>query len=159
MPRRPAPLDPLVLFPRRLAGRALAMALDGYSLAGVSRKFNADDPAECLPGIARDEFVFGDVSGRWAPLATVYLEGASARVIVEDIEKLIRPNHLRDFEPESLGIFHTPGRPDIDVTTDLTEVLEGDEGELLRTAPQRVLPQHMKPSYRPRVIRSTGRGS
>lgn len=156
MPRNPVPLAPEVLYPRRLAGRALALALDGYDLGSVTRKFTADDPAECLPGIVRGEFVFGEVRERWAPVATVYLEGASARVIIGAVEKLLRPTHL-DTELEEAGIFHLPGRPDIDVTIDLTEVIAAD-GELLRTAPQRVLPRHVRPSYGPpRVIRSNGR--
>lgn len=151
MARKPAPLDPLVLYERRIAGRALSMALDGYGLLDVARKFNADDPAECRPSITKGEFIFGDVE---APVATVYLEGASARVVIEAIDKLVRSSHLRDFEPEAVGIVHLPGRPDVDVTVDLTEVIQAD-GDLMRTAPQRLTP----PSARrwaspPRVIRA-----
>jgi hypothetical protein len=125
----------------------------------------SSNPRPCIAGHVPDDHhksdylssssppdsIFGDVG---SPVATVYLEGASARVIVEEIEKLIRSPHLRDFE-----FPHLPGRPDVDVTVDLTEVIEA-EGELLRTAPQRLTPPHARTSYGPpRVIRAHRRNS
>jgi hypothetical protein len=151
MPRDPIPPD--VLHPRRLAARALAMALDGFELGTVARRFSPDDPTECLPGADPGEIAFGDLRARWAPVAFVYLDGSRARVVIEDIQQVIRPNPRGEVDVEELGIFSRPGRPDVDVTVDLSEMNER-EGELLRTAPQRILPREFAPSRLPVVIRA-----
>lgn len=153
MPRDPRPLPPEVLYPRRLAARALALALEGFDLGSVSRRFSADDPAECLPGPDGDDFVFGDIRDRWEPIATVYLDGTTARVVIPDIDRIIRPNHRGEFEPEEVGIFPAAGRADVDVTVDLSSVIESD-GDLLRTAPQRVSALSPSSYSHPNVIRS-----
>jgi hypothetical protein len=154
MPRSAPPVPPEQLYPRRLAYHALTLALGRHELTSVAVRLNPDD--QCLPGAEEDEFVFGeDIRRRWDPLAFVYLDGARARVIVENVERLIRPNHRRDFDAAEVGIFRSPGGPDIDVTVDLAGVIEV-EGELLRTAPQRVPPPLSRPRRTPTVIRSKG---
>ncbi len=158
MPRNPLPLPPEQLYRRRLALRGLERALDGIELLTVAIRFNADDPRECFHGTAEEVF-FREPSAewRWDPLAEVIVNGSSARVIVEDIRRLIRSNHLPDFEPEALGIISMPGQPDIDVTVDLADIIEQD-GDLLRSAPQRIPPRGAGPYHRPTVIRSVRGG-
>ncbi len=158
MQRNPTPTPPEQLYPRRLAARALALVLDSYGLTAVALRFNPDDARECLPGLEEGEVIFGeDIVRRWSPLATVFVHGTSARVIVEEVEALIRSNHRRDFEgPESVGIFPRPGCPDIDVTVDIAEVIQRD-GELLRTTPQRLSHPASRPLHIPQVLgRSDG---
>ncbi len=150
-------LDPLVLFPRRLAWRALRMALDRYQVEAIALKLNPDDPTQALPGAQPGEIEFFEDydKGRGKVVAVVLLEGTRARVLVERIERLIRRNHLRDFRPREVGIVHREGGYDVDVAVELQEVLEV-EGERMRTAPQRVLSPASRPVRPVTVIRAFG---
>jgi hypothetical protein len=156
MPRNPLPLEQL--YPRRLAARALALALDGYGLTPVARRWNPDSPEELLPGADPDEYVIGDRIAEHLrrPAARVYLDGARARVIVEHLDDVLRPGHRKEFRPEEIGLYSQPGRPDLDIEVDLTNLIEL-EGALLRTAPQRLPPPNRPWTSPPRVIRALGR--
>jgi hypothetical protein len=150
-------VEPLVLYPRRLAYRALGVALDRFHLGVMLVKLNPDDPTQALPGNAPGEIWFYEDFARGAGpiIATVLLEETRARVIVERLDRLIRRNHLRDFRPAELGIARRDGLPDVDAVVDLTEVIEV-EGTTMRTAKQRVLPPASRPRRAPQAIRAFG---
>jgi len=156
------PVPPEQLYPRRLAYRALSLALDALGMAGIALKLSPDDPTQALPGNQAGEVViFEDFAeGRGSVIATVLLEGTRGRVTVERLSRLVRRSHLRDFRPEEVGVSPRPDRPDVDVEVDLAEVIEQD-GELMRTAPQRRPPPRYGPRGAPETIRAfggTGRG-
>lgn len=151
-------IEPSVLFPRRLAWRALRMVLERFGLEQMALKLNPDDPTQALPGAGPGEIEFGEDFGRNGSgrvLAVVILDGAKARVLVERIERLIRVAHRRGFVPRELGIWQRPGVHDLDVELDLSEVIEV-EGQLMRTAKQRVLPPASRPRRPPTAIRAFG---
>ena len=155
MPRERPPVPPETLYPRRLAARALALVLEHHGLAGIAIRLNPDDPSQALPGHWPGEVVFYEdvCGGRGKIVASVFIEGTNARVVADRVDALIRRNHVRDFEPEAVGIVLEPGVPDIDAEVDLSEIIER-EGELLRTQPQRVLPRTSRPRRRPQVKRA-----
>lgn len=152
MPRNPLPMDQV--YPRRLAARALTMALESLGLAAVAIRWNPDDPEELLPGGDPDEFVIGAPASE-KPVARVYLEGSRARVIVEHLDDVLRPGHRKEFEPAEIGLHPRPGDPDLATEVDLTPVIE-TEGDLLRAAPQRLPARHARWTTPPRVIRALG---
>lgn len=138
--RRELPrVTPENLYPRRLAARALALVLERYGLGAMALKFNPDDPTQVLPGTEPGEVLFfadTTLEGHRS-LAHVYLDayGTTARVVVEDLRALVRRTHRRQFRPAELGL----GRG-LDVEVDVSDVVAG-EGELMRRAPQRVVPR------------------
>ncbi len=152
-----ASIAPGVLYPRRLAYRALRMALEQYGLAEMAVKLNPDDPTQTLPGVEPGEIWFYEdfAEGRGLVVSTVLLEDGRARVLVDHISQLIRRNHRRDFQPREVGIVQRHGVPDVDLQVDLREVVEV-EGALMRTAKQRVLSPASRPARPPRVIRAFG---
>lgn len=146
-----------MLFPRRLAHRALELVLDQFNLRAMALKLNPDDPTQCLPGNEPGELWFYEDyrEGRGEVIATVLLHGTEARVLVPRIEKLLRRNHLVGFRPAEVGIDRRQGAMDLDMVVDLTEVVE-IHGAAMRTARQKVLPRGAGP-YRPaEIIRSVG---
>jgi hypothetical protein len=149
--RGSAPVSSETLYPRRLAARALALVLDHFNLASVAVKLNPDDPAQAFPGAVEGEvrlFLDGWDRGQ-KPVAFVYLEGTRARVVVNRVRELVRPNHRRDFREEEVGIVPGAGEPDIDMDVDLGDVID-TFGEQLRAAPQRVDPRPRRQVFRPR---------
>lgn len=153
-------VDPRVLYPRRLAHRALGIVLEQFGLTQMAMRLNPDDPTQALTGTEPGEVRFyEDLGGRSRePIAIVLLdEEGRGRVLVERVERLIRRNHLRDFQPRELGIDRRPGRPDIDAVVDLAEVVEV-EGSRMQTLPQRVLPPSSRPMRAPVGIRAFGSG-
>lgn len=153
---RPEPprVDPESLYPRRLAWRALELVLDQYGLSAIALKLNPDDPSEAFPGAIEGTVLFGErllVGRSTGAIATVEIQGGTrARVLVENVRRLVRRNHLKDFREGEVGIVRRPGQPDIDVDVDLADLIER-YGELMRTAPQRVPPR--RPALpEPRVI-------
>ncbi len=150
-------LDPRMLYPRRLAYRALGIVLEQYGLTAMALKLNPDDPSQALPGHVPSEIWLSEDFRRGAGqvIASVVLEDGRARVLVERVEALIRLNHRRGFVAREVGIDRHPGRPDIDAVIDLAEVVEV-EGERMRTAPQRVLPPASRPRRPPTAIRAFG---
>lgn len=151
-------MDPAVLYPRRLAWRALRMALERFQLGDMALKLNPDDPTQALPGVEPGEVWFYEDFDRGAGkvVAIVLLTGTRARVLVERIERLIRRNHRRGFVPREVGIVQREGAFDVDLEVELAEVIESDEGRLMRTARQRVLPPSSRPRRPPTVIRAFG---
>lgn len=149
--------DPHVLYPRRLAYRALGIVLEQYGLTAMAVRLNPDDPSQALPGNEPGEVWFYEDFRRGAGpvIATVIVDAGRARVLVERIEKLIRRNHLRDFKPREVGIDRREGRFDLDAVVDLSEVIEV-EGPRMRTAPQRILPPASRPIRPPTAIRAFG---
>ncbi len=138
------------LYRNRLAARALSLALEGVGLGpSLVVHPSPDDPAEVRPGVEPGEVLFGDLC---SPSASVYLDGARARVIVEHLDDVTAPSHRGEFDPEELGLRPAPGQPDLDAEVDLSGVVEA-EGDLLRTAPRRRPP----PVARQRRIRVIGR--
>lgn len=150
-------IPPEVLYPRRLAWRALSVVLDQYNLQGITLKLNPNDPAQALPGAGRGEVEFYEDyrQGAGRVIATVLLDGAKARVLVERIDRLVRRNHLAAFVPREVGIVQRRGAPDIDAEVDLSEIIETD-GEVLRTVRQRLLPPASRPRPPSRAIRAFG---
>lgn len=152
-------IAPDVLFPRRLAARALGMVLDQYQLGGMTLKLNPDDPSQALPGAGPGEIEFFEdyAGGRGEVLAVVVLELAAgrARVLVERIERLVRMNHRKDFRPREVGIVRRAGAPDIDAVVDVREVLQA-EGQRMRSAPQRPVVPPEQRRARPYGIRAFG---
>jgi hypothetical protein len=134
------------LFRRRVAHRALVMVLDQYGLTGITRKFNPDDPAEVFAGLRPGEVAFFEDfrDGIGKALAIVLLDGTRGRVIVDRVERLVRPRRQREFRTEDVGIRHQRGAPDIDVEVGLADLLEA-EGELLRSARQRPAAPRSRP--------------
>lgn len=149
--------DPAVLYPRRLAYRALGMVLEQHHLGAMALKLNPDDPSQSLPGVEPGEIWFYEDfdRGRGKVLATVLLDANGARVLVERIDRLIRRAHLADFRPAEFGITQRDGSYDIDARVDLREVIEV-EGPKMRTAKQRVLPPASRPRRPAKVVRSMG---
>ncbi|MEY2668632.1 MAG: hypothetical protein RJA59_1270 [Pseudomonadota bacterium] len=143
-------INPDQLYLRRLAARALDVMYVSSAIEGVVLRFDPDDPTQVFPGSEPGEFIFSpDFRGRNPrTVAHVFLlDGTLARVLVPNIEDVIRPNHLREFNARELGFHRQPGVPDVDVEVDLVEVIS-EEGELLRTRPQRV-PMHVRqPSFK-----------
>lgn len=156
MRSRPA-VPPEQLYPRRLAWRALELALDQFNLRVMALRLNPDDPSQCLPGVEPGEISFYEdfQEGRGKVIATVLLEGGTARVLVERVERLIRRNHRTGFDPAEVGIFQQRGAVDLDLVVDLTEVMEVN-GAAMRTARQRVLAPGAGPFRPPQVIRALG---
>lgn len=153
--------DPHVLYPRRLAYRALRMALDHFHLEKMALQINPDDPSQALPGHEPGEVWFYEDFARGAGpvIAVVFLRGAfdapHARVIVERIDRIIRRPHLVGFRPREVGIDRREGYPDVDMNIDLAEVVQV-EGERMRTAKQRIPPPHSRPRRAPTAIRAFG---
>jgi hypothetical protein len=134
------------------------MVLERFGLEQMAMKLNPDDPTQALPGVGPGEIEFSEDhwhGGAHRVLATVILSGSRARVLVERIERLIRPNHRRGFSPRELGIWQRLNAPDLDVDLDLSEVIE-IEGTTMRTAKQRVLPPAFQPRRAPHAIRAFG---
>jgi hypothetical protein len=150
-------VHPNVLYPRRLAYRALRMILEQFHLEAMAVRLNPDDPTQALPGVEPGEISFYEDfdKGRGKVIATVLLGGARARVLIERIDRLIRRNHLRDFQPRELGIVRREGAHDVDAQVDLAEVIEV-EGEVMRTAKQRFIPEASRPRRAPKAIRAFG---
>ena len=150
-------IAPEVLYPRRLAWRALSTVLEQYNLTGVTLKLNPDDPTQALPGAWPGEIEFYEDyrGGAGRVIATVLLDGARARVLVERIDRLVRRNHQAAFVAREVGIAQRRGVPDIDAEVDLVEVIEVD-GETMRTARQRVLPPAARPARPVQAIRAFG---
>jgi hypothetical protein len=133
-------VTPEMLYPRRLAARALGIVLQHYQVADVTVKLNPDDPEQAFPGAAEGEvrlYLDGWGQGR-RPVAIVFLEGTRARVVVERLRELVRTNHRAAFQEEDVGIVQFPGEPDIDMDVDLSDVID-QFGEALKTAAQRVV--------------------
>lgn len=137
MPRLVAmPRD--VLFQRRLAGRALDLALDSYGLDGISVKLNADDPRVVLPQADGSLAFSEDWRSKHAGdgLARVYLmldgEPPKARVCIPSLALLVRKPHRLEFSPAQVGIARDGRLYDVDVELDLSELLAQEAGPLYR---------------------------
>lgn len=144
-------VSPETLYPRRLAVRALALVLQHYNLADTTLKLNPDDPEQAFPGFREGEvrlYLDGWGVGK-RPVAVVQLEGTRARVMVERVRELVRPNHRRAFQEEDVGIVSVAGEPDIDMDVDLSNEID-TFGEAMRSAPQRVDPRPRRQVFRPR---------
>lgn len=142
--RRRHPLTGADLFERRIAARALALALERTGLeAQHTLRFNPDDPAHVRPWPLRGlgAWAFGEaLDAAWSPLALVVLDEAAqtAEVRVPALLDLLRPSYRSEAQEGLLG----------DLGESLVAVLEGfpeqtltpDELSLLRTAPPRPLP-------------------
>jgi hypothetical protein len=139
-------VPPEVLYPRRLAARALAMVLERYGLGQMALKFNPDDPTQAFPGAMHGEVRFYEDRERGQrPLAVVVLADSSARVYVERVRDLVRRAHRKTFRPAEVGIASM-----LDVEVDISGIVEL-EGERLRTAPQRSITRRLSRG-RPQVI-------
>ena len=147
-----------MLYPRRLAYRALGMVLEQYQVAAMALKLNPDDPTQALPGNEPGEIWFYENfdRGRGAIIAHVFLDATGARVLVERLDRLIRRNHRVDFRVGEFGITRREGQFDVDMRVDLREVIEA-EGARMRTAKQRVLTPASMPRRPVTVIRAFGR--
>jgi hypothetical protein len=137
-------LEPL--FQCRLAHRALVMVLEQFNLAGEAVHFNPDDPSQVFSGLHENEIAFFEYfsDGIGEALAIVVLVDTEARVVIEDIRRLIRRNRQAEFRPEDVGIAHQRGEADIDVVVDLAELVETD-GETMRKAPRRKIGPRPRP--------------
>lgn len=140
---RIVPMRPDVLFARRLAGRALELALVHLGVDEISVRFVADDPHVILPlpdgglAFAQD---WRRPSGEG--LAVVYLkvdqEPPAARVVIRRLAQLIRPPHRSEFDPASVGCVRDGRENDVDLELALDELL-ASEGSLLAGQPQRMM--------------------
>jgi hypothetical protein len=155
MRRERPPISPDILYPRRLAARALSLVLEHHGIGNIALKLNPDDPTQALPGHWPGEISFYEdfAGGRGRVIASVFIEGTMARVVIERVDAIIRRSHARDFEPQAVGIYPEPGHPDIDAEVDVSGIVEL-EGDLMRTAPQRILRPASRPRRVPRVIRA-----
>jgi hypothetical protein len=149
------------LYVLRLAWRAIQAVLERYDLSSIALKLNADDPSQACQNADGLVLFSEDFRGRWSArealsVVRVDLGRARAQVIIARIDRLVRPKHLGEFDEVWLAAGSSG--PDVDVEVDLAEVV-ALEGELLRTAPQRVLPERSRPRRTPRTLRAFGRHS
>lgn len=138
--RKPAKVPPEVLYPRRVAHRALELVLGHLGMDQVVMKLNPDDPTQAFPGAVPGEIRFyekGWDEGQQA-LAAVFLEleAGRARVVIERARALVRTAHRKDFKAEELGFQRAPGEPDVVMEVDLGSIVDA-YGDAMRTVPQR----------------------
>lgn len=144
------------LYVQRLAWRAIQAVLERYDLSTIALKLNPDDPSQACENNDGLVLFSEDFRGRWSTreavaVVRVDLERARAQVVIARIDRLVRPKHLGEFDEVWLAA--SSSGPDVDVEVDLAEVV-ALEGELLRTAPQRVLPERSRPRRTPRTQRA-----
>ncbi len=142
-------INPDQLYLRRLAARALDLMYASNGIEGIVVRFAPDDPTQAFPGTEPGEFIFSPDFRSRSPRTVAHvflLEGTLARVLVPVIDDVIRSNHLREFNARELG-FRQQGEPDVDVEVDLVDVI-AEEGEMLRTRPQRVTERMRQPAFK-----------
>lgn len=153
------PLAPEVLYPRRLAWRAVWMVLEQYQLEAMALKLNPDDPSQAFPGAHDGEVLFYEDAraGHGHAVARVVVDGPQAQVVIDRIDWLLRPNHRKDFRASEIGIRQQRDVPDVDATVNLAEVIEV-EGAKMRTARQRVFSAAYRGRRQVAVVRAFGGG-
>ena len=138
------------LIARRKAAWALSQLCNHIGLGTLAERFDPEYPDEWLVYNAAQVHAMKNRK----IVAEVMLDGDMVKVIIPDIFRIVRQNHLSDFIPEEFGIQHRTtenfiGDEDPDLVADFA--LPDDKAQF--DGPPRPMPRHPR-ARTPNVIGS-----